>query len=391
MNKTIGKQRLRVGFLLNPYAGIGGEAGLKGSDGADIREKALHYSSSLRSPGRAQRFLAALGENRFVIDWYAGKGMMGEVILRNHGVQPVACPVFHGSGPALAGDATTAADTRETARFFLQENVDLLLFVGGDGTARDVLDIIHTAILSLGIPAGVKMQSGVFALSPEAAAEIVTGMIESDLLGVAEQDVRDIDEAALREGRVRSCYYGSMCVPAAPMYLQHLKQGGIEDERSALEEIAAHLTEIMEEGHLMLAGPGRTVAYWMETLGLSNTLVGFDAVLEGRVIQSDLNASDVVALQSRYPGMRLVLSPTGQQGMLIGRGNQQLTPLFLRQLPKAHWLIVATKNKLAALQGKPLIVDSNDYALDQLLCGLYNIISAYHYQVLYPVNITYKI
>ncbi len=309
---------------------------------------------------------------------------MGEIALQHQRVTPIA-------SLGSAAEATSAEDTRQVARFFLQEKVDLLLFVGGDGTARDVLDIIQMAIPCLGIPAGVKMQSGVFALSPEAAADIVIGMLESELLGVAEQDVRDIDEAALREGRVRSRYYGSMRVPAAPMYLQHLKQAGIEDETTTLEDIAAHLTEIMEEGHVMLVGPGRTLAYWMDTLKLPNTLVGFDAVLNGALLKSDLNAHDILTLQQQYPDLKLLLSPTGQQGMLIGRGNQQLTPAFLQQLPKQQWLIVATKNKLAAFQGKPLIVDSNDYTLDQALCGLYNIISAYHYQVLYPVNITYKI
>lgn len=384
MKEIIKKRLLRVGFLLNPYAGIGGEAALKGSDGTEIRAKALDYSSRLRSPARAGRFLQALGDQRFLIDWYAGKGVMGEIALQNQGITPVAVE-------GIAEQDTSANDTRHVAGFFLQEKVDLVLFVGGDGTARDVLDVIQTGIPCLGIPAGVKMQSGVFALSPEAAAEIVAGMLQSDLLSVAEQDVRDIDEAALREGRVRSRYYGSMCVPAAPMYLQHLKQGGVEDERSALEDIAAHLTEIMAEGHVMLVGPGRTLAYWMETLKLPNTLVGFDAVLNGELLKSDLNAQDILALQQQYPGLKLLLSPTGQQGMLVGRGNQQLTPAFLQQLPKLQWLIVATKNKLAAFQGKPLIVDSNDYILDQALCGLYNIISAYHYQVLYPVNITYKI
>ncbi len=384
MNKNIINKRLRVGFLLNPYAGIGGEAAFKGSDGTEIREQALAYSASLRAPGRAERFLQALGEQRLAIDWYAGKGVMGEIALQHQRVTPIA-------SLGSAAEATSAADTRQVAGFFLQEKVDLVLFVGGDGTARDVLDVLQTTIPCLGIPAGVKMQSGVFALSPEAAAEIVIGMLQSELLSVAEQDVRDIDEAALREGRVRSRYYGSMRVPAAPMYLQHLKQGGVEDETTALEDIAAHLSEIMEEGYLMLVGPGRTLAYWMETLKLPNTLVGFDAVLNGELLKSDLNARDILALQQEYPDMKLLLSPTGQQGILIGRGNQQLTPAFLQQLPKQKWLIVATKNKLAAFQGKPLIVDSNDYLLDQSLCGLYNIISAYHYQVLYPVNITYKI
>jgi predicted polyphosphate/ATP-dependent NAD kinase len=383
MQKTIKQQRLSVGLLINPFAGIGGESALKGSDGDEIRSQALAYSKELRAPQRAMRFLQALNTYAQMIDWYVAKGVMGEVVCESIGVTPKTIVGKHGAD-------TSASDTKAVAQELLK-HVDILLFIGGDGTARDVLYAVNSTIPCLGIPSGVKMQSGVFALSPEAAADIVIGIIDSQLLTVSEQDVRDIDEEALRQGRVRSHYFGSMRVPSAPAYLQHLKQSGVEDETMALEDIAAHLTDEMQEGRLMLVGPGRTLAYWMESIGLSNTLVGFDAVLNGKLIQADLNGRDVIELQKNYPDLLLILSPTGQQGMLIGRGNQQLTPDFLRHLNKEQWRIVASKNKLATFNGKPLIVDSNDYELDKKLCGLYNVISAYRYQVLYPVNITYKI
>ncbi len=379
--------RLQVGLLVNPYAGIGGEAALKGSDSVAIREQALSYSENLRSPRRTSRFLDSLGQYLQQIDWYCGSGLMGEELLVEHGIQPFIVPREAGEGDELS----SALDTVHIAQVFLENNLDLLLFVGGDGTARDILDVIGQAIPCLGIPAGVKMQSGVFAITPETAAEIVKAVIASELLTVSEQDVRDIDEQALREGRVRSRFYGSMRVPAEPCFLQHLKQGSVEDETLVLDELASHLTEIMQDdGRLMLVGPGRTLAYWMESLGLKNTLVGFDAIMNGELVQSDLNAKDILGLQKQYKDLQLVISPTGSQGALIGRGNQQLTPEFIRQLNKEQWCIVASKNKLETFQKKPLIVDTNDVQLDKNLCGLYNIITSYHHQVLYPVNISYK-
>ena len=353
-----------------------------GSDGADIREQALAYSDNLRSPERTRRFLAALNTGER-IEWFCGKGVMGEQLLQQQGWPIVAA---FGAGHS----DTCAGDTAEVVRQLQQQSLDLLVFVGGDGTARDVLDQLDGSTPCLGVPAGVKMQSGVFALSPEAAAEIINGLQLTTLISVDEQDVRDIDEEALRHGRVRSRYYGSMQVPAEPRYLQRLKQSGVEDESLVLDEIADQLTEIMEdEGRVMLVGPGGTTAHWLRSLGLDYTLVGFDLVQAGQLLQADLTADDVLQWQQRQPDLLLVISPTGNQGVLIGRGNQQLSPAFLRALPKTQWRVVSSRSKLQQLHGQPLIVDSNDSALDRHLCGLYPVITAYHDQVLYPVNTTY--
>ena len=378
------KKRLKLGFLVNPYAGIGGEAALKGSDRVDVRDKALAYSDTLRTPERARRFLTALGPAARAIDWYSGEGLMGEMLLREFdcslaGVEPVS------SYPS------SAEDSRRLVKTCITQAVDILVFVGGDGTARDVVDESGMHLPCLGVPGGVKMQSGVFAISPEAAASIVLRIASGESLGVSEQDVRDIDEQALREGRVHSRFYGSMQVPAEPAWLQRLKQGGVEDESLVLDEIAEHLTEIMQDsGAVMLAGPGTTIAHWMKNLGLANTLVGFDAIRDGQLLQQDLTAKDVLSLQQQYPDVYLVITPTGNQGFLLGRGNQQLSPSFIQQLPKEQWLIVASQSKLDTLQQRPLLVDSNDAELDRQIAGLYPIITAYHHQMLYPVNCSYQ-
>ena len=288
-----------------------------------------------------------------------------------------------------------AQHTKALCIALLEQPIDILVFSGGDGTARDVFDIVGKQLPCLGLPSGVKMQSGVFAITPEAAAEVIKGLLHGELVSVCEQDVRDIDELALRQGRVRSQYYGELLVPSEPRYIQQMKQGSIEDDAWVHDDIAHELERIMQESMndnypLMLIGPGRTTAHFMQSLTLTNTLVGFDAVINGRLIQNDLTAKDLLALQQKYKQLRLVISPTGQQGMLIGRGNQQLTPAFLSQLQSHQWLIVASKAKLKSLAGRALLVDSNDVKLDRQLCGLYRVIMGLNDSVLYPVNTCYE-
>jgi predicted polyphosphate/ATP-dependent NAD kinase len=374
-------RKLKIGLLINPYAGIGGEAALKGSDGESIRQQALEYSDTLRSLGRADRFLRALSDARDSIEWVVPEGSMGQDALAPFSLKHVEV--------ILTGktDGTEAKDSRLFVET-IKEQVDLLVFVGGDGTARDVLTACGE-LLCLGIPAGVKMQSSVFAITPEAGASIVQVLLAAGTIQSQEGEVRDIDEEALRQGKVRSKYFGSMTIVDEPRYLQRLKMGATEDEQLVLDDMSEYLTELFSEKKV-LVGPGKTTAYWLESLGVESTLVGFDFIDSGKLVQSDLNGQDIELLLSKYTDMDLLISPTGHQGVLIGRGNQQLTAKSLKTLPKKHWHIVASKSKLNALEGRPLIVDSNDVELDQQLCGLYPVICAYEDEVLYPVNMSYE-
>jgi predicted polyphosphate/ATP-dependent NAD kinase len=367
------KSLFRLGFIVNPLAGLGGAVALKGSDG--VAELALARGAVPQAPARARAVLESLLPWRDRIAVATAGGGMGEAIARELGF---ATTVLH--QPAVP---TSAADTRATAAALRAARVDLLLFAGGDGTARDICDEVGLSVPVLGLPAGVKMHSGVFAVTPRAAAEVVRLMVEGGLVLVDTAEVRDIDEQALREGRVAARWYGEMRVPAEGRYLQQVKCNGREVEALVLQEIAADVTERMDDPALTwLIGPGTTPAAVMEALGLPNTLLGVDAVRGGEVVAADADAATLERLVAEGP-CRLVLTATGGQGMLLGRGNQQLTPAVLRALGRDGLVVVATHEKLSALQGRPLLMDLPDEVLAQELAGFVEVTTGYHSRMLY--------
>ena len=114
---------------------------------------------------------------------------------------------------SASSERSTAADTVAAVRALCAAGIELLLFAGGDGTARDIFDVVGSSFPVLGIPAGVKMHSGVFAVSPEAAGELLLQLVQGGLVGLMPREVRDIDEEAFRHDQVRSRFYGEMLVP----------------------------------------------------------------------------------------------------------------------------------------------------------------------------------
>jgi predicted polyphosphate/ATP-dependent NAD kinase len=248
-----------------------------------------------------------------------------------------------------------------------------------------VCDVLEDGQLALGIPAGVKMQSGVFALTPEAAAEVIAGLVAGRLVDLMAQEVRDIDEAALQQGRVKSSFYGHMQVPQAGRYIQRVKEGSREVEALVLEDIAADFIETLSPGTLYVFGPGTTTRAITEALGLSATLLGIDLVCDGQLLARDANETVLLDLLGKYKERCLVITPTGGQGYLLGRGNQQLSPAVLRLFDTQQIQVVATKTKISALQGRPLLVDTNDLALDKTLSGYRAITTGYRDRIVYPI------
>ncbi|GAB3276940.1 ATP-NAD kinase family protein [Parahaliea aestuarii] len=370
--------RLRIGLLINPLAGVGGSLAMKGSDGEMIRERIAREGASLRSAERARRALSLLCAPGLQLSFVTWGGAMGQTVLEELGF-----------APAVLGRAerepSSAADSRRAAAE-LSQACDLLVFVGGDGTARDVYDAVGEQQPVLGIPAGVKMHSAVFAVSPEAAGELLLQLARGGLVGLRRQEVRDIDETAFREGRVRTRFYGEMMVPGEGRFLQHTKVGGREDQVLVAADIAAWLAPELDPHTLYLLGPGSTTAALLEALGLPATLLGVDALRGGEILAADADESGLLALLAGHDGpAQIIVTAIGGQGHIFGRGNQQLSPLVIRAVGRQNIRLIAAKSKIAALEGRPLLVDTNDPALDRELEGYYPVTTGYEDEILYRV------
>lgn len=365
----------RLGLIINPLAGVGGSVALKGSDGEETARQALALGAEPKASMRTMQALEPLNGLDLKLVTYPGE--MGENAARDAGFEPSVIG-------SIEQGHTTAEDTETAARQMVEEGIDLILFAGGDGTARNICNAIGDSAPVLGIPAGVKIHSGVYAVTPKAAGEIVAMLVRGELVTLADQEVRDIDEAAFREGKVRAKYYGELMVPAEGRFLQHVKNGGREVEELVLDDIAADFAETMEDDVRYIIGSGTTVQALMDSLGLENTLLGVDLIENGELIGQDLTAQQLEELTSGHE-TRLVITVIGGQGHIIGRGNQQLSPALLRRIGRDNIIVVATKSKIKELEGRPLIVDSGDAELNHTMSGLIRVVTGYRDSILYRV------
>jgi len=353
---------LHIGLLINPLAGLGGSLAMKGSDGDAAREIALNVGTG-RSQERAVRALSVLADNKDLAQISCWGRAMGAEAVEQAGLAAAVLGTYDSELPG-------PEDSQRAARALVEAGVDLLVFVGGDGTARDIHDAVGSNFPALGIPAGVKMQSGVFAISPEATGELLLQLARGGLVGLHPREVRDIDEDALRRGEVKSRFYGDLLVPSEGRFLQSTKVGGREDPELAAADIAAWVAETMDSEHTYLLGPGTTTAAIAGEIGVEGTLLGVDVIRDRQIITADVNESDLLAAITDAPGtVSIVVTATGAQGYLFGRGNQQFSPAVIRGAGVDNIVIVATKSKISSLEGRPLLVDTNDPSLDRELGG----------------------
>jgi len=371
---------LKIGLIVNPIAGLGGSLALKGSDNLpDSARLCASFTSDNpgRSMQRAGRALRPLLECSGKLTFVCPAGNMGQTILQSLGFR---CELLE----AWNDGNTTAEDTRRAALALKGEAVDIIVFTGGDGTARDIYDALGDSFPVLGIPAGVKMHSGVFAVSPEAAGELLLDLVNGGLVDLALREVRDIDEQAFREDLVRSRFYGEMLVPAPGRYLQQTKVGGVENSELAAAEIAAWVVESMADSCTYILGPGSTTAAIMTELGLPNTLLGVDVIRAGQVLLSDASEEQLLALLGELTGAaKIIVTAIGGQGHIFGRGNQQISSRVIRRVGIGNIQLVAAKSKITALQGRPLLLDTNSPELDLELSGYHLVITGYRDQILY--------
>ena len=359
MPDSIGR---KLGLIVNPVAGLGGRVGLKGSDGPEILLKALELGAVPEAPTRAAVAMTRLAPAAGRIEVLTWAGDMGENPATAAGLQSVVLG-------ASAGPATRPEDTVEAAQRISAAGADLLLFAGGDGTARDIHRAVGDQSPVLGIPAGVKIHSAVYANNPRDAGDLALRFLtDRRRTRLKEVEVMDIDEEAFRENRVSAKLYGYLWAPYEKSLIQSAKAGSAEVEEAVLYAIASDVISNLDDRHVYFIGSGTTTRAIMDLLGLPNTLLGIDAVYRGNIVGRDLSENGLLKLLDQYPG-RIVITVIGGQGHVFGRGNQQFSPKVIRRVGRDNIIITATMSKILGLRGKPIVVDTGDPALDQELSG----------------------
>ena len=360
---------MRVGFLVNPIAGMGGKVALKGTDGK--AEEAERLGAVPLAPGRASDFLAGAAPHIDGPVLTCGPPM-GSDILADAGLDR---EVVHSPG---GGSRTTAEDTIEAVRAMVAAGVDIILFCGGDGTAVDVLSASGGRVPLLGIPAGVKMHSGVFAANPAAAAEVFAAWV-AGRASLEEREVVDLDEDAFRAGTLSVSLFGTARVPMVPELIQSTKQVyTAPSEEVSKEAIGDYLKEVLDDhpDALVVLGPGSTVRSASSALGVDKTLLGVDLFRSGGIIARDVGEREILEHIADAAEVFIVVTPIGSQGFVFGRGNQQISADVIRGVTLDNILLISTPTKFRGIEY--LWVDTGDPEVDEYLSGYAKAIVGYH-------------
>lgn len=351
-----------VGLIINPVAGMGGSVALKGTDGSAYQE-ALSLGATAIAPSRARRALARISGD---VTFLTASGGMGQGALTDLGFSfEVVYNLIGESGPS---------DTVAVCKELLTRNTELIIFCGGDGTARDVMDVVSENIPCIGIPSGVKMHSAVFANTPEEAGEVANAFIHGDT-ATKLAEVMDVDEVAFRQGELKARLYGYLRVPLNDNGMQPPK-GSVfasnDDEQK--EVIAQYVVDSMEKDTVYVLGPGTTTKAIADKMGLKKTLLGVDVYRDGALLWEDASEADLLRAVKDVK-VKLVLTPIGHQGFVLGRGNQQISPRVVETVGMKNIQIIATPEKLR--ETNVLRSDSGDTELDLKMRGYQKVLVGY--------------
>ncbi|MCP4319456.1 MAG: ATP-NAD kinase family protein [Hyphomicrobiales bacterium] len=352
---------MRVGLVINPVAGMGGSVGLKGTDGPDAVSQALSLGAVPLAESRVVRALRMLNSLRDSIEWIAPKGPMG------------------GDALAAANQTTvklitelepSAEATQHSAQAMVDDGVDLIVFAGGDGTARDIASVVGWKIPVLGVPCGVKMHSGVFAITPEAAGRLLANLVKAAPRATEYRhaEIMDIDEAALRNGHLNARLYGYVNVPHMRRLIQNAKATPQVQDETLLDMLGHEVAGELQPDVTYLVGPGTTAKRPLDALGLPSELLGLDVLRDGEILASDATSAQALTVAGEGP-LHIICGVTGGQGFVFGRGNQQIGPEAIDRCWPDCVTILASAEKLAALAPPELVVDTGDPALDSRLRG----------------------
>ena len=364
-----------IGLIINPISGMGGSVGLKGTDGKEVLKRAIDLGAEPNATNRAREFLKELLSIKPKLKFITCPGAMGASILEelNYSYETISHHLFAN----IEGDLNTIAEhTIVSAELMKNYNdIKLLVFFGGDGTARDVVNAVGKDLPCLGIPTGVKIYSSVFSINPRIAASIVMQFLW-DEIPLKESEVLDIDEEEYRKGNLVSKLYGYLLTPFNPDFSQRSKMGKPDSDLNNQERIAKRIVEQLEKDTKYFLGPGTTIKAITDILNQEKTVLGIDLLLNNKIIAHDLNERRILEL---IDGMKvkIITSLIGRQGFLFGRGNLQFTPQVLKKIGTENLIIIATKFKLMNIPNQILRVDTRDPELDEELKGFYRVIVDY--------------
>jgi predicted polyphosphate/ATP-dependent NAD kinase len=371
-NESSTVKTVRLGFIINPIAGMGGKVGLKGTD--NVFREAITKGAEPVAPERAIEFLQRLKKNMTgkTCEVLTCPGIMGE---KEAEAASFAAQVL----PMKIGQETSAQDTKNAVKLLTPKTVDLIVFVGGDGTARDIFDAMQgfDEVPVLGVPSGVKMYSGIFAVNPSDAADIILALAEKQA-EITDFEIIDTDEKAIRGDTLAIKLYGFLKGPFLPAHIQGSKQTSPEttDERDNQTAIARFVIEEMQRKGTYILGPGTTIKRVAELLGIQKTVLGVDIYKKGEVIL-DVDEKTILEEVKDWRDTWVILSPIGHQGILLGRGNQQISPKIIKNLGKERIIVAATKSKLQGIEGNVLRVDTGDTEVDGMLKGYFRVVTDY--------------
>ncbi len=356
----------KIGLIINPIAGLGGTVGLKGTD--NLSEKAIALGGKPKAIERTMNTLRGININEKAV-FYTASGEMGENLLKRMNFD-YEC-IYSNDGKS------TAIDTIKCAELFVEKNIDLLVFAGGDGTARDIYNAVSENMEVLGIPAGVKVQSAVFAKNPMKASNLINKFLNGKTF-LKKCEVMDLDEDMYRSGVIQPKLYGYLNVAYDKKLLQNKKSRSPLSEENNQRQIAYDICDNMQNDILYIIGPGSTTKAIMDNLNLKNTLIGVDLIFNKKIYKNDVTEKDILDAMDIYEKTHVIVTPIGGQGYVFGRGNQQISAKVINKIEKDDIFIVATESKLVKLINEPLLIDTGSEEINEKLKGYYKVITGYN-------------
>ncbi len=353
---------MKVGFIINPIAGMGGKVGLKGTDG--IVKEAIRRGAKPISNRRAEEFLKYVNKN---FEFYTCSNLMGgKAFEKFKKFEKFEKKKFDAKIIYKVGNKTTAEDTKRASKL-MAKIVDIIVFVGGDGTACDIYDAIDAKLPILGVPSGVKMYSAVFAFTPYHAAEVLNefdGKVE-------EREIMDIDEEALRNGKFEVKLKGYAIVPLHEK-IQASKEISYGNGK---EEIAQWIVENIDNDTIYIIGGGSTTWQIKKEIGIEGSFLGIDVLKGKEIICKDASEKEIKECLKKAKKAKIIVSPLGKQGFIFGRGNQPISDEIIKKVGRENIIVVATKNKLNSIDS--LKVDTGNEKINEMLRGYMEIITGY--------------